>query len=60
VVDTTRQVDVKKPTVAEQQPQQEPGARTPGAPTLRRPGEDQQGQGPLPKGGVGDGSSDPH
>ena len=60
VVDTTRQVDVKKPTVAEEQPQQEPGARTPGAPTLRRPGEDQQGQGPLPKGGVGDGPSDPH
>lgn len=56
VVETLKQVDIKQqPTVAEkQQPQQEPGARPAGAPTLRRPGEDQQGQGPLPKGGVGD------
>jgi hypothetical protein len=55
VVDTQKQVDIKQqPTVAQQQPQAEPGARSPGAPTLRRPGEDQQGQGPLPKGGVGD------
>ena len=60
MVDTQKQVDVKQPTVAEKQPQQEPGARTPGAPTLRRPGEDQQSQPPLPKGGVGDGPSDPH
>jgi predicted lipoprotein len=57
-VDTQKQVDIKQqqPTVAQQQPQSEPGARAPGAPTLRRPGEDQQGQGPLPKGGVGDDS----
>lgn len=56
VVDTQKQVDLKQqPTVAQQQPQAEPGARAPGAPTLRRPGEDQQpGQGPLPKGGAGD------
>ena len=56
VVETQKQVDIKQqPTVAQQQPQAEPGARPPGAPTLRRPGEDQQpGQGPLPKGGVGD------
>lgn len=56
VVDNQKQVDIKQqPTVAQQQPQAEPGARPPGAPTLRRPGEDQQpGQGPLPKGGAGD------
>ncbi len=56
VVDTQKQVDIKQqPTVAQQQPQAEPGARPAGAPSLRRPGEDQQGQGaPLPKGGVGD------
>ena len=56
VVDTQKQIDIKQqPTVAQQQPQAEPGARPPGAPTLRRPGEDQQpGQGPLPKGGAGD------
>ncbi|HTM88525.1 MAG TPA: hypothetical protein VL155_10000 [Terriglobales bacterium] len=60
MVDTQKQVDVKQPTVAEKQPQQEPGVRAPGAPSLRRPGEDQQGQAPLPKGGVGDGPSDPH
>jgi hypothetical protein len=55
VVDTQKQVDIKQqPTVAQQQPQAEPGARPAGAPTLRRPGEDQQGQGPLPKGGTGD------
>lgn len=56
VVGTQKQVDIKQqPAVAEtQQPQQEPGARPGGAPTLRRPGEDQQGQGPPPKGGVGD------
>ncbi|HKT70015.1 MAG TPA: hypothetical protein VJP83_11285 [Terriglobales bacterium] len=56
VVDTQKQVDLKQqPTVAQQQPQAEPGVRPPGAPTLRRPGEDQRpGQGPLPKGGAGD------
>jgi len=54
MVDTQKQVDIKQSTVAQQQPQQQPAARAPGAPTLRRPGEDQQGQGPLPKGGVGD------
>jgi hypothetical protein len=55
VVDTQKQIDIKQqPTVAQQQPQAEPGARAPGAPSLRRPGEDQQGQGPLPKGGAGD------
>jgi hypothetical protein len=56
VVETLKQVDIKQqPTVAEkQQPQQETGASPAGAPTLRRSGEDQQGQGPLPKGGVGD------
>jgi len=60
MVDTQRKVDVKKPTVAEKQPEQEPGARSPGAPSLRRPGEDQEGQAPLPKGGVDNGPSDPH
>ncbi|HSB75041.1 MAG TPA: hypothetical protein VLC12_05280 [Terriglobales bacterium] len=59
VVDTQKQVDVKQPTVAQQQPKQEPGQRPAGAPSLRRPGEDQQSQGPLPKGGVDDGSN-PH
>ena len=58
IVDTQKQVDIKQPTVAQQQPPVEPGKRPAGAPSLRRPGEDQDGQAPLPKGGVGD-STDP-
>jgi hypothetical protein len=61
VVDTHKQVDIKQhPTVAQQQPGQEPGARAPGAPSLRRPGEDPDQSAPLPKGGVGDSQPDPH
>ncbi|MGE5207518.1 MAG: hypothetical protein ACM3PW_18040 [Chlamydiota bacterium] len=59
MVETEKQVDIKKPTVAQEQPQPQPGQRPAGAPSLRRPGEDQQGQAPLPKGGAGD-DSNPH
>lgn len=61
VVETQKQVDIKpqQPTVAQQQPQQEPGARPAGAPTLKRPGEEPDQSGPLPKGGVGDGPTKP-
>ncbi len=59
MVDTQKQVDIKKPTVAQEQPQAQPGQRPAGAPSLRRPGEDQQSQAPLPKGGGGD-DSNPH
>src|SRR5512146_1462679 len=34
VVDTQRQVDVKKPTVAQEQPQPQPGQQPAGAPSL--------------------------
>jgi hypothetical protein len=58
MVDTHKEVDIKQPTVAQQQAQTQPGERPPGAPSLHRPGEDQQGQAPLPKGGVD--TPDPH
>lgn len=52
VVQTQKQVDIKQPQVAQQQQPVQPGARPAGAPSLRRPGEDQQGAPKLPKGGV--------
>ena len=61
VVDTQKQVDIKQqPTVAQQQAEQKPGAQPQGAPSLRRPGEEPDQSGPLPKGGVGDDPSNPH
>jgi hypothetical protein len=62
LVETQKQVDIKpqQPAVAQQQPQQAPGARPAGAPSLRRPGEAPDQNAPLPKGGTGDSSSNPH
>jgi hypothetical protein len=57
VVETQKQVDIKpqQPTVAQQQP----AARPAGAPSLRRPGEEPDQSGPLPKGGGSDGPTNP-
>ena len=62
MVETQKQVDIKpqQSTVAQQQPQQQPGTRAPGAPSLKRPGEEPDQNAPLPKGGVGDSPSNPH
>jgi hypothetical protein len=60
VVETQKQVDIKQPTVAQQQQPQQPGARPAGAPSLRRQGEEPDQNTPLPKGGVDDSQPTPH
>ena len=52
VVQTQKQVDIRKPQVAQQQQPAEAGPRPAGAPSLRRAGEDEPSQTKLPKGGT--------